>query len=181
MGKKTDNIIKSFAKEVRKKIPKSKIYLFGSRVKGKAKKNSDYDFLIVSDDFKNSNFDMAILGEGEQTTSELINQYNQDKFKNKEFLKKINGILFRNNNKIIKTKPREFIKDLDQIPFPARELLNMKFYNQARITPKRELKTIGSMMTSRGCPFNCSFCSTSLFWKYSVRFHSPEYVIKEIK
>ena len=57
MGKKTDNIIKSFAKEVRKKIPKSKIYLFGSRVKGKAKKNSDYDFLIVSDDFKNSNFE----------------------------------------------------------------------------------------------------------------------------
>jgi len=57
MDKKTNKIVKSFVKAVRKKIPSSKIYLFGSRVKGNAKKDSDYDFLIISKDFKGSNFE----------------------------------------------------------------------------------------------------------------------------
>ena len=57
MDKKTDKIVRSFVKEVRKKIPSSKIYLFGSRVNGNAKKDSDYDFLIISKDFRGSNFE----------------------------------------------------------------------------------------------------------------------------
>jgi predicted nucleotidyltransferase len=57
MDTKTDNIVKLFVKKIREKIPHSKIFLFGSHAKGTAKKNSDYDFLIISKDFKNSNLE----------------------------------------------------------------------------------------------------------------------------
>ncbi len=57
MGYKTDKIINSFVKKVRNKVPSSRIYLFGSRARGTAKKGSDYDFLIISKDFRNFNFE----------------------------------------------------------------------------------------------------------------------------
>ena len=57
MGKKTDKIVDSFVKKVREKIPSSKIYLFGSRARGDGKKDSDYDFLVISKHFKNYSFE----------------------------------------------------------------------------------------------------------------------------
>ncbi len=57
MDKRTTKIVKSFVKTIKKEIPLSKIIFFGSGVKGTAGKNSDYDFIIISKDFKNSNFE----------------------------------------------------------------------------------------------------------------------------
>jgi radical SAM superfamily enzyme YgiQ (UPF0313 family) len=113
-----------------------------------------------------NNMDIAVIGEGERTIIELFNIFEKHENFENDTLKKIDGIAFRNNGKFIQTKRRAPIEPLDKIPFPARDLFN-----------------IGSsthILTSRGCPFNCVFCSTSHFWG-SVRFFSADYVANEIK
>jgi len=61
----------------------------------------------------------------------------------------------------------ELIKPIDSIPFPARDLL--------------DIGKNASMITSRGCPYNCAFCSTSRYTRNQVRYHSAEYVAEEIE
>lgn len=125
-------------------------------------------------------FDVGSIGEGEITLSELIESF----LKNKKFipseLKKIDGLIFKENKKIIKTSPRKLIKNIDELPFPAREITPMEdiyLKNQFNLFGvKRQI----SIMTSRGCPYHCVFCGSPVQWG-TVRFHSPEYVIKEIK
>ena len=68
--------------------------------------------------------------------------------------------------------------DIDQIPFPAREKLPMHIYRPASGAYKR--LPVTNIITSRGCPFNCSFCSKSIFGSH-VRQVSPEMVLEEIK
>lgn len=135
---------------------------------------------ICPQDFKDSIFDIAVIGEGEITTEELIQEFKKNKLEDKKALRNIKGIIYRDNKNIIKTEPRDFIANLDTIPMPARDLLKMEFYNQAR-NNRGILMKYGSIITSRGCPFNCSFCSTSLFWKNKIRYHSPRRIIKEIE
>jgi radical SAM superfamily enzyme YgiQ (UPF0313 family) len=130
-------------------------------------------------------FDIFIYGEGELTAHELMEFFkakNYDKnmiLNSAEDLKKINGIMFKHANKILKTKPREFIQNLDILPMPARHLLPMEKYIPLPIEYKR-LPTL-QMMVSRGCPFNCTYCSTHGTFGYKIRFRSPEKVIEEIK
>src|SRR3989344_887462 len=134
---------------------------------------------------KETSFDLFAYGEGELTAVELMsffkaNNYDQKKImSNFDGLKKISGIMFKHNNNIIKTKPRELIPDLNTIPMPARHLLKMDRYIPLPIEYKR-LPAI-HMMVSRGCPFSCTYCSTHGAFGYKVRFKSPERVIEEIK
>jgi anaerobic magnesium-protoporphyrin IX monomethyl ester cyclase len=110
-------------------------------------------------------FDIAVIGEGEQTMLELLEMFEKNGL-DKTGLEKINGIGFHNQNKIEITEKRKLISPLDKIPFPARELLNIKSHT--------------SMITSRGCPYNCVFCASSVYWG-KPRFFSPEYIVEEIK
>ncbi len=112
------------------------------------------------------NMDVAVLGEGEQTMLELIQAF-ENKGLPKSSLSKINGIAYHDGSNLVTTKQRNQINPLDEIPFPARDLLDIK---------PNELY----LFTSRGCPARCPYCSSSHFWK-TVRFHSPEYVVAEIK
>lgn len=107
---------------------------------------------------------IAVLGEGEQTTLELLEAYEESGLDYEKF-SKIDGIAYRHNKKLVITPRRKLIRPLDRIPFPARDLLgNLKeFY----------------MFTSRGCPYKCTFCSSSFFWR-SIRYFSPRYVVREI-
>ncbi|MEW6008494.1 MAG: radical SAM protein [Candidatus Omnitrophota bacterium] len=93
--------------------------------------------------------DFVIAGEGERVFLALINNIN-----NKAVLSTINGLFFKNNGKVIGNAQCDFIDDLDNLPFPARSLTPYRKYNSiiARRNP------ITTMFTSRGCPFNCSFC-----------------------
>ena len=112
-----------------------------------------------------SEFDLAVLGEGELTMKELIESIGNFGLV-PDRLSRIKGIAFIHEGKIEITAPREFISNLDSIPFPARDLLiNTPF---------------SSMITSRGCPYKCVFCSSVRFWK-QPRFHSPEYIISEME
>jgi radical SAM superfamily enzyme YgiQ (UPF0313 family) len=128
------------------------------------------------------NFDIAVVGEGEETTFELIQLYqDHNEFEAKK-LKNVKGITFRDNEKVIINERRELIKPLDKIPYPARDLFKME---EEYLVPRMTFSTTKlvkstHMLTSRGCPYKCVFCASSCFWQIA-RFHSPEYVVGEIK
>jgi len=109
-----------------------------------------------------ADMDIAVMGEGEQTMLELVQRIERG-----EPWQGTPGIAYREKSEIIRTRPREQINPLDNIPFPARHLLDIK---------PNEIY----MFTSRGCPGRCPYCSSSLFWK-TVRFHSPEYILQELR
>ncbi len=128
---------------------------------------------------KYSNFDIGVMGEGEQTMLELVQLYERKREFLSEDLTKIDGIVFGNNHITVKRKQ---IQNLDSIPFPARDLLNMKNYY---LFPRRSMSLdhfgiYAHMFTSRGCPYNCTYCGGKKLWE-TTRFHSAEYVMSEIE
>ncbi len=130
---------------------------------------------------KDSNFDIAVLGEGEQTMLKLVQLYERKGSFEPDGMKNIKGIAFKDGSRIVQTEARPLIENLDDIPFPARDLLKIKDY----LIPRRamfpdKLGIYMQMLTSRGCPYRCSFCPSSRFWQ-KARFHSAEYVVREMK
>jgi len=127
------------------------------------------------------NTDIGFIGEGEQTLLEIMKMYLEKGDLPLSELSKIAGIVYRKNGKLLFTKPREFIKPLDQIPMPARELIDMEqFLKPSQILMSNEYLRGTTMLTSRGCPFNCIYCHVSAKWG-RPRLHSPEYVVDEIE
>lgn len=136
-------------------------------------------FTFVPHTLPNS-IDVAILHEGEQTTLELIQIFEKHGLK-KDALKNLRGIAYHDNGRIKVTKRRPLIKNLDDIPFPARDLLKMKeFYLKPRRVFRGYLRRGTHMITSRGCPYRCVYCGSAKFWN-TIRFHSAEYVVSEIE
>lgn len=130
---------------------------------------------------KDSSFDIAVLGEGEQTMLELMQLYERKGSFEAKGLKNVKGIAFKDGNSVTETERRTLLEDLDSIPFPARDLLKLKDY----LIPRRamfpdRLGIYMQMLTSRGCPYRCAFCPSSRFWQ-KTRFHSAEYVVDEMK
>ena len=131
--------------------------------------------IAPEDILKNKYVDFVVRGEGEDSTAELANALNSGKIKS---LYSIEGIGFKDNGKIVLTKQRALMKDIDMIPFPARHLVKLKEYRPSPPHYKRLPTT--TMLTSRGCPYGCTFCSNPI-WGRSHRQRSVENVIKEIK
>jgi len=96
--------------------------------------------------------DYAVYGEGEVTFRKLLDYIE----KPEGSPDKINGIVFRDDNKVIKTDRAEYIMNLDELPHPRRTALDVKKYYY---TIGQEV-TASSFVSSRGCPYNCTFCST---------------------
>lgn len=130
-----------------------------------------------------SNFDIGVIGEGERTLLELVRLYEKHGNFPKNELRKINGMVFRNEDGQNEMTPeRALIENLDEVPPPARDLLKMKeFYLNPRKGSFDEIGVYTSLLTSRGCPYNCAFCSAIGIWKRKYRCFSAEYVINEIK
>ncbi len=112
--------------------------------------------------------DFVVRGEGEITFKELV-----DYMVGSKNAKEIKGLTYKQNGSIRSNPPRELIKNLDSIPLPSYDLLPMDKYNADGIK-------FGTIMTSRGCPFNCIFCSSSLQFGKRWRAHSVDRVMKEI-
>jgi anaerobic magnesium-protoporphyrin IX monomethyl ester cyclase len=112
------------------------------------------------------NFDIVVMQEGELTMLELA--------QGKE-LSQISGIAYRKEGKIYKNKQRPLVADLDTLPFPDRGIFKKNNY-----TRKVYGGRATSLITSRGCPFNCAFCCKDIFGS-KVRFRKVESVIAEIK
>jgi len=120
--------------------------------------------------------DIVVRGEGELTLCELINF-----LKEKKDISRINGISFRKNGALINTPERELIEDIDKIPFPARHLLPIHLYSPSPLSNVGfKGKKYARIITTRGCPNQCIFCSSAHFWKI-VRLRSAENVMEEIE
>ena len=133
------------------------------------------------DCLSNPNIDFVVVGEREHTMFELVGALEQDNMRD---LNKIRGIAFIKKGKKVFTPPRPFIEDLDSLPFPARHLLPMDAYFSAvKENPLRGVirKPWAVMMTSRGCPYNCVFCSIHIVMGKKWRGRSPENVVDEIE
>lgn len=130
---------------------------------------------VLPEDTLSSNpaVDYAVIGEGEVTTVELL-----EAMEGKREISSVKGIAYRENGEIKLTPPREYINDLDTLPFPARNLLPMDRYVPAPSTYRRT--PFAHMITTRGCPFNCIYCSQAIFGK-KYRTNSPERVVEEIE
>ncbi|MBU0533495.1 MAG: B12-binding domain-containing radical SAM protein [Candidatus Omnitrophica bacterium] len=118
--------------------------------------------------------DCVVVGEGEKTMLELVEAY-----QNNYGLESIKGIVYKKQNSIIRNENRPFIEDLDSIPFPARQLIPQHlFFPNMHNARYRNCSTI---LTSRGCPFNCSFCAARIISGTRYRMHSAEYVLEEMQ
>ncbi len=104
------------------------------------------------------NFDLAVVGEGEQTMLEIVNQ-----FKLGCDFSQIKGIVYREKEtgQIKKTLPRGLNKDLNTFPNPLRELFDNQSYK--KYYSRKFGYTTTAIMSSRGCPFSCDFCSKPVF------------------
>jgi len=120
--------------------------------------------------------DFAVIGEGEITFYELVLAIKQGQAN----FSKIKGLAWRDGQKIIINGPRDFIKNLDELPFPARDLFNLKLYYSAP-TKKVSEENATPILTSRGCPFNCIHCCSRVVWQGHLRFRSAQNVLAEIE
>ncbi len=120
--------------------------------------------------------DFIVRGEGELTSTELIKG-----LLGGGSLENIQGISYREGGQVLHNLDRPLVKELDSLPHPAREIMPMDQYNFYYDVPGKGSLAGGNIMTSRGCPFGCNFCSSSLFWGKAVRMRSIDNVIEEIK
>jgi len=133
-------------------------------------------------------FDVGVLGEGEETLKELISLFLKKQKFNVSDLRKIKSIAFydkdKNGKEKIKiTKTRDPI-ELDTLPLPDFKFANKNYFKEQEIPGIGRTGIKCYLISSRGCPYRCVFCSTARFWG-KMRLHSPEYtaqaVEKEIK
>lgn len=142
----------------KKYFPGTKIILGGPHI--------NFDF---TEALSHPTVDYAVLGEGEITLGEIVEGKKPEN---------INGIVFKNENgEFIKTSPRERISNIDILPFPDYEALNIDKYNVIQAVPLYKTPSVG-IITSRGCPGNCTFCSRTI--KGKTVHHSANYIFQLI-
>jgi radical SAM superfamily enzyme YgiQ (UPF0313 family) len=119
--------------------------------------------------------DVVVIGEGELTLEELLPVLAK---RGRAGLHIVNGIAYLDDfGKLIRTDPRVFVQDLDSLPLPDREAINLEGY----INAWRTHHGMGSvsLVTARGCPYTCTWCSHSVYGE-SHRRHSPERTVQEV-
>lgn len=151
------------AKNIKKKIKNCRIVAGGPWASLRRDKILEY-----------REFDYVIYGEGEITLPQLLK-----KFSDQKKLYSINGLIFRQGNKVIINKPREFIKNLDAFPFPARDIININDYSRGRSFYVNS-QPVDYLQATRGCPYSCTFCSSSDIWHRSYRMRDPVKIVDEM-
>ena len=116
--------------------------------------------------------DFIVRGEGEVTFSELVGALG----KTDRALHSVQGVSFLAEGAVVRTSPRPFIEDLDNLPLPARHLISLADYQRTKIGGR----PITPLITSRGCPYQCAFCASSHFWGTKIRMRSVASVLDEI-
>lgn len=119
--------------------------------------------------------DISVQGDGERVITSI-----KKALEGKISLSKIPGIYYKDNKKIRKGASIQIIKDLDTIPFPSRNPVNKYNYGK-EYNPKIKKGEFTSIITSRGCPFSCKFCSRNSISMKSYRTRSAKNVFEEIK
>jgi radical SAM superfamily enzyme YgiQ (UPF0313 family) len=155
---------KKLASFIRARLSETKILIGGAHVTA-----------LPQETMETGLFDIGIRGEGELTVEQLFKNYKNGHF---DKLDEIRGIIYRDQKSIHRNEDQDFIQDLDTIPLPARHLLpHPKFY---RPTPASCRKVpYAVMMTSRGCPSQCTFCDRKIFGE-RCRMRSVQNIFQEI-
>lgn len=118
--------------------------------------------------------DIVVRGEGEMTMLQLVRALQSDRS-----LVDVNGIAFRREGEVIITPERSPIQDLDRLPLPARELFPFELYRGYETMVRR--KPSAHILTSRGCPCQCTFCASESMWGRKARVRQPSPVVDEIE
>ncbi|MCU0275924.1 MAG: B12-binding domain-containing radical SAM protein [Acidobacteria bacterium] len=122
--------------------------------------------------------DLAVVGEGERTILEIAEW--QEAGGAVAELAGIRGIIYRREGRPFFTGARAMIADIDPLPFPGKHLIPMERYDFRWPVGGQTLRAT-NIITSRGCPFNCNFCSTPTNWGRQVRGYSPQRAVDEIR
>ena len=152
----------TLAKKIKERFPAIIIIVGGPHITAVPKQS-----------IENECFDVGVVGEGEQTLLEIVEEHPDNNWS------KIDGVIYRDNGKIVMTNPRSLMKDLNVLPFlPYHLLPDIRLYtmqlHSTRATPS------ASIMGSRGCPFQCIYCDKSVFGtKYRTR--TPKNIVNEME
>lgn len=130
--------------------------------------------IFPEEGFASQDVDIIVMSEGELIIRNVMNALGDDLA-----LRKVKGIWFRaDNGDIIKNQREGLLTNLDVFPMPALDLFQMeKYFPPVHIRGKK----VAHLMTSRGCPFKCTFCETKLTFGRSFRYNSTNRVIAELE
>jgi len=140
----------NFIKMLKEKFPKVPVIVFGQGAS------------FITEDYLNV-ADYVVFGEPEKPILEII--------QNKE---EVIGVSYKKKGRVILNKKPNLLKNLDELPYPARDLINNSIYKHAFMKP------YAMVYSSRGCPYNCIFC-TSKGYSPFYRIRSVENIINELK
>jgi len=125
--------------------------------------------------------DYCVIGEGEQVTVDLLNAMTRG-----SGLEDVGALCYRRGGRPVVQPRRSWIENLDEIPFPARHLGNMQHYFEIgyvqgiRLDGGKRLRIV-QITSSRGCPFQCTYCAKGVTWANRFRTRSPKNVLDEIE
>ncbi len=130
------------------------------------------------EDFLNNDFDFVCIGEGEKTLCEFVGEA----VRTHQNWQTVRGLVWKNAARIVRNDPRELMteSELDDLPLPAYDMIDKRYFrtNAGLI---RGLPLRGAMLlTTRGCPFNCSFCGCNLIFGRTLRKKSLKSIEREI-
>jgi len=148
---------------------------YGRRLKARGTKvvvGGPHATFMAEEILADGSADFVVRGEGEYTMLELVDALERGKE-----LAKIKGLSYRRDHQILHNEDRGRAANLEAIPLPARELLDMDRYR----TSKLGARSITSILTSRGCPFQCSFCASSKLAGTLWRAKPVQSIIAEIE
>ena len=154
------HICVNLAKELKKQLHEVPVAIGGPHV------------TVLKEEVFERCFDYAFIGEAEKSWEAFLDIYEKG-----QDISQVGGILYRDKKEVRFTGAAEPIGDIDDLPIPSRHLLKSENYNLGTL---QGTKRFTSIMTMRGCPFKCIFCSTKVFGN-DTRRRSPEKVIQEIK
>ncbi len=120
---------------------------------------------LVREILKGFPADFIVIGEGEKTIIELINA-----IKKGEDYSYVKGIAYKKDRDVVINPLRERIIDISKIPHPAYNLINLNEYD-----------SVATVITSRGCPFNCKFCSANSIWNRKMTYRDIDDIVSEVK
>jgi radical SAM superfamily enzyme YgiQ (UPF0313 family) len=124
-------------------------------------------------DYLGHGADFVVAGEGEVTLTELLDHL----LRQPRAPETIHGIVYLHEGQLVRTPPREVLRDLDRLPLPARDLLDLERYRQTWVSRHGFFSL--NIVTTRGCPFHCNWCAKPLYGQvYNTR--SPAAVVREM-
>ncbi|HPA17002.1 MAG TPA: radical SAM protein [Verrucomicrobiae bacterium] len=125
-------------------------------------------------------FDVGVVGEGEETFLELLEIFNQHGSLSGDKIASVKGIVYHGQDGLIQTERRKQIS-LDDTLLPDWSLINRAYFDRRPTVAWADSVREMHILTARGCPYDCIFCSTTQMWERNIRFHSAEYVAATIE